>query len=88
VSAYARPEPLVGLADIDRLEIVVEEGVDAPPVVADPNRRARRFSRGGVEEACQAGPQVLSLKRRNIDVVDIRAAAEVKHDGSPLASRL
>ena len=51
VASYAGAQPLVGLADIDRLAVVVEEGVDAPAVVPDrqgpmPRPRAGKAYRG------------------------------------------
>ena len=50
VSANAGPQPLVGLTDIDGLAVVVEEGVDAPAVVAHEGVRTCGIVEGGVEE--------------------------------------
>lgn len=86
MSANPGPEPLIGLADIDRLEIVVEEGVDAPAVMSDPSRRTRWVRKRRVEEAGQASAKVFGFERRDVDVIGVRAAAEIKHGVSPSAS--
>ena len=67
----AGSQPFIGLADIDRLAVVVEEGVDAPAIVADERACARGIVEWRVEETGQVLPQVLGLKRWEVHRVGI-----------------
>ena len=78
-----RSQPFVGLSDIDRLSVVIEERVDAPSVISHPDVAARGIGERGVEELRQASPQIFGLEGGDVEMVSPRPVAEVKHGGSP-----
>jgi hypothetical protein len=69
VSTDTGPQPLVRLADVDRLAVVVKEGVDAPAVVPDEGAASGQILERCVEIGRQVVAKVLGLERREIDRV-------------------
>jgi hypothetical protein len=80
----AGSQSFVGLADVDRLSVVVEEGVDAPAIVSDWQSAGVLLGKRRIEELRQVFPQILGLERREVDRVGVAAkeASLLRLDGS------
>src|SRR5271170_2496889 len=66
VAPNACPNALVGLPDVDRFPVVVEERIHAPTKVPDRHWRSATPFERRVKEASEILPEVFGLKRREI----------------------
>jgi len=69
MTTYTGSKHFVGLTNIDRLAIVIEERVDAPAIVSNLNILSGRVNKLGVKVASKVGAEVSRLERWELYIV-------------------